>query len=313
MPARGLQPSSTPRVASSGSSIWSATSAAREHRLVDIVGPPILCQPDGRKRTIHMSKGGRAWRGYFQLGEELTSGRPDGKEGIYFGTELDESDPRVQAGLPLHGRNLFPTTPGLREAVLTYMDDLTRLGHELMSVIATGLGLPQDFFLEHYTRDPTILFRIFNYPRQARCRARLGCRRTHRLRIHHFAQAGRRRRTAGAPWRSVARSTGCAELVCLQCGRHAGATHARTLHFGASSGAQLTGTRSDLDGLVFRSQLRRPASLPIAGVQPNADRPHTQVRWDDLDPHAAHRTYGEYLLSKVGRVFPELRSAALKS
>ena len=27
-----------------------------------------------------MSKGGRAWRGFFPTGEELTSGRPDMKE-----------------------------------------------------------------------------------------------------------------------------------------------------------------------------------------------------------------------------------------
>ena len=32
------------------------------------------------KQAIHMSKGGRAWRGFFPTGEELTSGRPDMKE-----------------------------------------------------------------------------------------------------------------------------------------------------------------------------------------------------------------------------------------
>ena len=37
-----------------------------------------------------------------------------------------------------------------------------------------------------------------------------------------------------------------------------------------------------------------------------------KVRWDDIDPHAVHGTYGEYLLSKVGRVFPDLREQALK-
>src|SRR5688572_19566195 len=37
------------------------------------------------KLRIHMSKGGRAWRGYFPVGEELTSGVADQKEGIYFG------------------------------------------------------------------------------------------------------------------------------------------------------------------------------------------------------------------------------------
>ena len=39
--------------------------------------PPL---PQEAKQAIHMSKGGRAWRGYFPTGEELTSGRPDVKE-----------------------------------------------------------------------------------------------------------------------------------------------------------------------------------------------------------------------------------------
>jgi hypothetical protein len=33
------------------------------------------------------------------------------------------------------------------------------------------------------------------------------------------------------------------------------------------------------------------------------------VRWDRIDPHAMQGTYGEYLLSKVSKVFPELAPA----
>src|SRR5947209_18824228 len=40
------------------------------------------------KLAIRMERGGRAWRGYFPVGGELTSGKPDWKEGIYFGREL---------------------------------------------------------------------------------------------------------------------------------------------------------------------------------------------------------------------------------
>src|SRR5262245_28622233 len=41
-----------------------------------------------RKQQIAMARGGRAWRGYFPIGGELTSGTPDVKEGLYFGSEL---------------------------------------------------------------------------------------------------------------------------------------------------------------------------------------------------------------------------------
>src|SRR5580704_19199154 len=41
--------------------------------------------PAADKTEIVMALGGRAWRGYFPVGSELTSGRPDLKEGLYFG------------------------------------------------------------------------------------------------------------------------------------------------------------------------------------------------------------------------------------
>ena len=47
------------------------------------------------KLRIRMALGGRAWRGYFRVGDELTSGKPDQKEGLYFGAELPADDPRV--------------------------------------------------------------------------------------------------------------------------------------------------------------------------------------------------------------------------
>src|SRR5262245_49734023 len=47
------------------------------------------------KLAISMSRGGRAWRGYFPVGGELTSGKPDLKEGIYFGAELNPFHPAV--------------------------------------------------------------------------------------------------------------------------------------------------------------------------------------------------------------------------
>src|SRR6185369_12052346 len=60
------------------------------------------------KLDIRMERGGRAWRGYFPVGGELTSGKPDMKEGLYFGAELGQEHPLVLAGTPMHGANLFP-------------------------------------------------------------------------------------------------------------------------------------------------------------------------------------------------------------
>jgi isopenicillin N synthase-like dioxygenase len=116
------------------------------------------------KLAISMKQGGRAWRGYFPVGDELTSGKPDLKEGIYFGEELGANHPAVQAEIPMHGANLFPAVPLFRETVLDYIATLTQLGHILMSGIALSLGLAESYFRERYTWEPLILFRIFNYP-----------------------------------------------------------------------------------------------------------------------------------------------------
>src|ERR1700756_2153488 len=103
--------------------------AALQGRLRDL-SREFFAQDLETKLRIRMALGGRAWRGYFRVGAELTSGKPDQKEGLYFGAEIPADDPRVLAGTPLHGPNLFPAQPeGFREAVLEYMAALTALGH----------------------------------------------------------------------------------------------------------------------------------------------------------------------------------------
>jgi isopenicillin N synthase-like dioxygenase len=134
-------------------------------RDLDTASRAFFAQPEADKSHIAMSHGGRAWRGWFPLGGELTRGKPDGKEGIYFGRELPHNDPRVQAGLALHGPNQFPVAPpDLKPLVLAWLDAMTALGQTLMAAIANGLGLGDQWFAEDLTADPVELFRIFTYP-----------------------------------------------------------------------------------------------------------------------------------------------------
>src|SRR4051812_6028470 len=92
--------------------------AARER--LDAAARRFFALPDSVKSATAMRHGGRAWRGWFPLGGELTSGRPDMKEGIYYGTEFAADDPRVAVEhRPLHGPNLFPAeVPELRALIL---------------------------------------------------------------------------------------------------------------------------------------------------------------------------------------------------
>src|SRR5215510_4539430 len=68
-------------------------------------------QGEPQKMRIAMSRGGRSWRGYFPVGAELTSGKPDRKEGLYFGLELAADHPAVLAGNLSTGRTYSPRFP----------------------------------------------------------------------------------------------------------------------------------------------------------------------------------------------------------
>jgi isopenicillin N synthase-like dioxygenase len=261
------------------------------------------------KLRIRMALGGRAWRGYFRVGDELTSGKPDQKEGLYFGTELAPDHPLVQEGTPLHGPNLFPDAPaGFRETVLDYMAALTRLGHRLMAGLALSLDLEESYFADRCTGDPLTLFRIFNYPPPP----------------------------DPALW-GVGEHTDYGLLtILLQ--DDAGGLEVKSRSGWVSAppvpGSFVCNIGDMLDRMtkgVFRStphRVRNPAprdrlSFPFffdpnffAQVQP-IDLPAVHApddqdeRWDHASVHDFEGTYGDYLLKKVGKVFPELRQAAL--
>src|SRR4051812_40920625 len=61
-----------------GHGVTGETLAALERESRRFFGLPLA-----ERMAISMDKGGRAWRGYFPVGGELTSGRPDLKEGLY--------------------------------------------------------------------------------------------------------------------------------------------------------------------------------------------------------------------------------------
>jgi len=115
--------------------------------------------PEAEKANVSMAVGGTAWRGWFPLGGELTSGVPDRKEGYYYGAQLPP-DPR-----PMHGPNIWPTRPAAMErAVTAWMAAMEALGQRLLRLMAHGLQQPSDLFQHGLTAQPTELFRIFRYP-----------------------------------------------------------------------------------------------------------------------------------------------------
>jgi isopenicillin N synthase-like dioxygenase len=262
------------------------------------------------KLRIRMALGGRAWRGYFRVGDELTSGKPDQKEGLYFGRELPADDPRVLVGTPLHGPNLFPERPGgLREAVLEYMAAIEDLGHRLMAGMALGLGLDELYFADHGTREPLTLFRIFNYPPPADPSLWGVGEHTDYglLTILLQDDAGGLEVRSRSRWIPAPPLPG--SFVCNigdMLDRMTGGRYRSTPHR-----VRNPAPRDRLSFPFFFdpgfSALVRPIDLS------GRDRPPDDAadRWDRASVHAFEGTYGDYLLAKVGKVFPELRSKVM--
>jgi isopenicillin N synthase-like dioxygenase len=266
--------------------------------------------PEAEKMEIAMARGGRAWRGYFPVGAELTSGRPDLKEGLYFGTELGPDDPRVQAGMPLYGPNLFPVgVPRLREAVLSYLDALTGVAHTVLRGIAVSLDLEPDYFAAGYTADPTVLFRIFRYPPTPAGTDEWGVgEHTDYGLLTLLAQddnGGLQVRT-GSGWLDAPPIPGT--FVCNigdMLDRLTGGWYRSNPHR-----VRNTSGRHRLSyPFFFDPDLTAEIPpLPRRDGPPGGDG---QPRWDGVDPRAFTGTYGEYLLGKIGKVFPDLRSGVL--
>jgi isopenicillin N synthase-like dioxygenase len=263
------------------------------------------------KLPIGMSRGGRAWRGYFPVGGELTSGKPDLKEGIYFGAELDQYHPLVRAGTPLHGPNLFPDIPEFRQTVLEYMAEMTRLGHALMAGISLSLGLEESYFAEAYTSEPLILFRIFNYPARARYSETEYAYGVGEHTDYGFLTILKQDMSGGLQVKTKSQWIDVTPIpnsfVCnigdmldrLTGGRYLSAPH-RVQH------------RAEHDRLSFAfffdpnfNAEVKPLGISI-GVRDNKTE-----RWDQASVHEFHGTYGDYLLSKVSRVFPDLGKKVL--
>jgi isopenicillin N synthase-like dioxygenase len=263
-----------------------------------------------RKMQISMAHGGRAWRGYFCVGDELTSGKPDQKEGLYFGTELAADHPLVRADTPLHGPNLFPTEPaGLREVVLAYMDALTQLGHRLMSGLAMSLELHESYFAERITGEPLTLFRIFNYP-PPRDPGLWGVG-EHTdyglLTILLQDDAGGLEVRSRSGW--VAAPPVPGSFVCNigdMLDRMTGGRYRSTPHRVRNP---LPRDRLSFPFFFDPNFFARvqPIELPDDETPPD----DATDRWDKASVHQLQGTYGEYLLNKVGKVFPQLRTAVL--
>jgi isopenicillin N synthase-like dioxygenase len=261
-----------------------------------------------RKEAVSLAHGGPAWRGWFPLEGELTSGVADLKEGYYFGRE------EPAGALPLHGPNVWPDeVPDLRTEVLAWMASMERVGQQVLAAMAAGLGLASDWFERHLTGDPTVLFRIFRYPPHpdgAEALARWGVA-EHTdygllTLLAHDGTPGLEVRV-GSQWIAVDPDPDL--IVCnlgdmldrLTLGRYRSTPH-RVRNVAGHDRISLPFFLDPAWDAVVE-----PLPLDDGWTTP----PDRSDRWDHADLTDVGGPYGDWLLAKVSEVFPDLAKAVL--
>jgi isopenicillin N synthase-like dioxygenase len=90
--------------------------------------------------------------------------QPNLSESFYIVTDRAADDPEIVAGNPLYGMNRWPSElPAFRHATLAYFEAMRPLAQQMVSIVATTLGLPDDYFAADFA-EPTCTLRLIRYP-----------------------------------------------------------------------------------------------------------------------------------------------------
>jgi isopenicillin N synthase-like dioxygenase len=206
----------------------------------------------------------------------------------------------------LHGPNQFPSqVPSLRPLVLAYIDELTRVGQEVLGAVALSLDMPEDYFAASYTADPTVLFRIFHYPPADPADEGWGVgEHTDYGLLTLLLQDDNGGLQVHTPTGWIEAPPLPDTFVCNigdMLERLTGGWYRSTPHR-----VRNTSGRDRLSFPFFMDPAFTAEVPPLPQRAAVTDEGHT--RWDGESPLAFTGTYGDYLTTKVSKVFPELQS-----
>lgn len=102
-----------------------------------------------------------SYSGYIASGEEITDGVADYSEIFTVTKDLPADDRRVVSKWPCHGPCPWPSAE-MKTHMTAYMDDLSRSGDELLSLVELGLNVPEGS-LKRYTEDGWHHMRVLRY------------------------------------------------------------------------------------------------------------------------------------------------------
>jgi isopenicillin N synthase-like dioxygenase len=221
----------------------------------------------------------------------------------------------------MHGANLWPTElPGLKTAADAYMAAATRAAAVMMQGVSLSLGLDAGYFTRAYTAEPTVLFRIFHYPASG--------------------PSGLPRDIDWSQSWGVGEHTDYGLLTLLAQDRHGGLQvkapggwidappieGALVCNIGDMlerlTGGRFKSTPHRVRNTSGRDRLSFPLFFDPDFVAPMRPLPAVATdaalrdadkaeRWDRASVHDFEGTYGDYLMDKVAKVFPQLKETAL--
>ncbi len=109
----------------------------------------------------------KQFRGYSRVGTERTAGAADQRDQIDVGPEREAlaEVPADKPYLGLVGPNQWPAAaPGLRPAVLTWLDEADRVSREVLRALAAALGQDETYFDEWFDDEAHVHLKVVRYP-----------------------------------------------------------------------------------------------------------------------------------------------------
>jgi isopenicillin N synthase-like dioxygenase len=121
--------------------------------------------PEAAKAPLSILKNphNRGWAAEGSESLDETSGQVDRKQAFNVGLDMAADDPRVLAGEPFRGVNVWPDLPGFSDVMLSYFDAVLALGVYLHRAVARDLNLPERYFEPHFDA-PMATLRLLSYP-----------------------------------------------------------------------------------------------------------------------------------------------------
>lgn len=121
--------------------------------------------PDAAKAPLSILQNphNRGWAAEGSERLDPASGQVDRKEAFNIGLDLAADDPRVRAGEPFRGVNIWPDLPGFAQSLRAYFDAALAQGVALHRFFARDLGLDDDWFADKF-RAPLATLRLLRYP-----------------------------------------------------------------------------------------------------------------------------------------------------